>query len=841
EFSTRELKERVEKLYIKNDQGVDSDNGQNYYFYKTQLEGELDLNEFVNLKYLEIKGSDFGIGTYQKLTNIDLTSCEKIKELYLCRNDGNLVIEGNNTLSVIKLERCENLVNFPVSELLSKLETLDISLCPKLKTIPNLKKLRNLKTLIFYDCPNLTELEGLNELSKLAKFSINENRHPYSARDCKLTNLDLSKMDNLSRLFLGYCPQLENLILTDCRQLDNASLSDCSQLSKLEGLEGLKSLKSLAFTNCPQLPQPSFELMDSLQSLNIANCPKFACQSESLPPKIVNLRFASQQFSNYNLEKLVAKESVGELNDLTSLVIESCSNLEKIEGLEKLVKLAEQKIQGLETEVETEKKENQEMKQQLSESENQVARLEKDKAKAEDDARQESAEKIKEIEELRKKQLTENEKRILEKLEELFSIFDNRTEIADKDIENLEKVLKEYRNLDFTNTPNLPDNFKSENEGVANIQQKEEEIKGRMKEIDTLKSRVESLNSRYEHERQFVEQELKKITGLQEKIDALKSESGQQKTLLQKQLDEVQKEVKQSQEKLDAEQTKAEFLQNKLEELNQEKSVLQDDLIKRDKEITELKKKIEMLDFLTKEKFKKGEIYELSTPGSFIQDSSEIIQGTDQGGHELERASDAKQELIELKRKFDDLQLKKRQAEEKISSLEESIQNKEEENQKLNQELHNSRDETGQLQSRVTNLEYERDKIKSDLKTEIDEIKIKWASPKERKKLTQEKEKLSNELKTERREKQNLIESLEDLPNEKLNDAQKVSFNTLLAMQRQLDVLVFKGVDQQLCSVIKDQLLDAKVKLGEKLDAEEIGEICEMQTEIVKLENSQTQ
>jgi len=41
--------------------------------------------------------------------------------------------------------------------------------------------------------------------------------------------------------------------------------------------------------------------------------------------------------------------------------------------------------------------------------------------------------------------------------------------------------------------------------------------------------------------------------------------------------------------------------------------------------------------FINGNKFKKGEVYQLSTSGNFVQDSSEIIQGTDRGGYEFEK------------------------------------------------------------------------------------------------------------------------------------------------------------------------------------------------------------
>ena len=148
-------------------------NNETYYFYKTQLEEELDLDEFVNLKYLEIKGCNFSVETYQKLTKIDLTNCKKLKTFKLYYNDGNVVIEGNNTLKDLHLENCENLVYFQASERLINLKNLKIDHCPQLKKIANLENLRNLNSLCFCGCSNLAELSGLNELNKLVNFSFN--------------------------------------------------------------------------------------------------------------------------------------------------------------------------------------------------------------------------------------------------------------------------------------------------------------------------------------------------------------------------------------------------------------------------------------------------------------------------------------------------------------------------------------------------------------------------------------------------------------------------------------------------------------------------------------------
>ena len=67
----------------------------------------------------------------------------------------------------------------------------------------------------------------------------------------------------------------------------------------------MEKLNTLTFRNCPQLSQPDFKLMSSLKSLTIDNCSKFTCQPEDLPNELNNLSFVSQNFSTYDLEKLV--------------------------------------------------------------------------------------------------------------------------------------------------------------------------------------------------------------------------------------------------------------------------------------------------------------------------------------------------------------------------------------------------------------------------------------------------------------------------------------------------------------------------------------------------------
>ncbi|CAG8621630.1 29513_t:CDS:1 [Gigaspora margarita] len=56
-----------------------------YQFYSTLLEGELDLNDFVNLQYLYIYGAGPGQDQQQKLTNLKIDKCNKLISLQ-CNN-----------------------------------------------------------------------------------------------------------------------------------------------------------------------------------------------------------------------------------------------------------------------------------------------------------------------------------------------------------------------------------------------------------------------------------------------------------------------------------------------------------------------------------------------------------------------------------------------------------------------------------------------------------------------------------------------------------------------------------------------------------------------------------
>jgi hypothetical protein len=82
------------------------------------------------------------------------------------------------------------------------------------------------------------------------------------------------------------------------------------------------------------------------------------------------------------------------------------------------------------------------------------------------------------------------------------------------------------------------------------------------------------------------------------------------------------------------------------------------------------------------------------------------------------------------------------------------------------------------------------------------------------------------------------------MANSKLGENQENSLESLLFAQEQFDSLIFDNINQthRIFSLTKDKLQQAKDKLIKKqLSSEEIESLCEIQTEISKLETQQKQ
>jgi DNA repair exonuclease SbcCD ATPase subunit len=302
-------------------------------------------------------------------------------------------------------------------------------------------------------------------------------------------------------------------------------------------------------------------------------------------------------------------------------------------------------------------------------------------------------------------------------------------------------------------------------------------------------------------------------------------------------------------------------------------------------------------------KFKKGDIYRLSMVGNFAKDG-EIIQKIDGEGQKIEEIFQKITPSLLIK----DLWGERKKTDEKLNLSEEDLKKKKEDVDKANQKFSDSEKLVSQLREQINNLQSEKEKnvkeisslkvelqnkgkdvenanqVLASTKKELSDLQVKFSeiqfektkienermTPERQKHLLQEQENLKNELETEKREKQNFINQLEEIDDRswkenieekleeeknklsqskvsissKLESGQQVFLDTLLVIQEQFDNLIFEGVDYRICSPMKNQLKQTKDKLineNKKLSPDEIESLCVTQTEIIKLETQQKQ
>ncbi|RHZ36797.1 hypothetical protein [endosymbiont GvMRE of Glomus versiforme] len=176
--------------------------------------------------------------------------------------------------------------------------------------------------------------------------------------------------------------------------------------------------------------------------------------------QIKNANKSSKESEEREKEKLV--EMIQKLENKLKEVSDEQWKKQLEEGkkeLEEKLIATQKKLEDSEEQKQKLQFEYDELKQGLEERKEQIEELKQVKIADQQNFKEQ-------VEELEKqKQLTENETKILQKLKELFSIFNEQ--LDSKNVEKLEKLLKDYKEADFTNTPHLPDIFKLENEGIS--------------------------------------------------------------------------------------------------------------------------------------------------------------------------------------------------------------------------------------------------------------------------------------------------------------------------------------------------------------------------------------
>lgn len=112
--------------------------------------------------------------------------------------------------------------------------------------------------------------------------------------------------------------------------------------------------------------------------------------------------------------------------------------------------------------------------------------------------------------------------------------------------------------------------------------------------------------------------------------------------------------------------------------------------------------------FTSDRRFRKGEFYEFSFLGNFVQDSSEIIQGTSEGNYEFERIYPS---LI-----IKELWEEKENSLGKINILEEDLHKKQGDVSKMNEELFDEKRKFNELRKDFESLQLEKSKLEKEKK-----------------------------------------------------------------------------------------------------------------------------
>ncbi|CAI0442623.1 unnamed protein product [Linum tenue] len=351
------------------------------------LETLLGLPSLGNLKKLTVEETSHGV--LQR--NETRLSVPRIRSLHLARLCN---------LQVIKISRCQQLIEITGFEALQSLEELDISSCTSFQKLSNLSALKNLKKLTIRDGAQLAKLEELDRLESLECLDMEgcmsieklppnmfnlKNLWSLSIVECMswtfTEDCGLEGLNSLKKLYISGCrsiirlpnlcglPNLIDLDIRECTELTDVmglrrleslrrlNLTDCASIVRLPNLSDLKNLKVLNIGGCKQLTEiRGLESLETLQALAMSNCksinklPDLSCL-EYL--RYLDVRECTQLTEVMGVESWESLEllamsnckSISNFSDLSGLKnlkhldIRGCSQLTEIIGLHKFKSL----------------------------------------------------------------------------------------------------------------------------------------------------------------------------------------------------------------------------------------------------------------------------------------------------------------------------------------------------------------------------------------------------------------------------------------------------------------------------------------------------------------------
>lgn len=247
-------------------------------------------------------------------------------------------ILNSNTLNIVNLENCSEIVELLLPENLDSLT--DLNLCNLINATTNfyLSNCPNLEILNLYNCKLLDEtfFEQINELDNLMYLNLEKT--------C-LDNIKLTNKVDLKNLYLGNYYALESVNLENIPNLTELSIKNCEMLKKLY-MNALPSLENIDLYNVKNLENIIIngtnitELYiydyDKLTNLDLSNNDNLKTLSVQLCPILKNIKVAE----SINLETIILvncpilkTETTKQFENFSKLkifLIENCNSFENI-------------------------------------------------------------------------------------------------------------------------------------------------------------------------------------------------------------------------------------------------------------------------------------------------------------------------------------------------------------------------------------------------------------------------------------------------------------------------------------------------------------------------------
>jgi internalin A len=307
--------------------------------------------------------------------HLDLSGCEHLitlpalqnleslrhLDLHDCIRLTTLIVTGLTSLQYLNLSRCYRLRTLTDIDKLLHLHYLNLNYCKSLCSKLNLTGLIHLQHVDLGYCDQLTDIKGINTLMSLQQLDLS-----YCRSLC--SELNLTGLIHLQDLDL-YCAKLVNVqgidtlvslrtLILSCSQLhttpdlskltllEDLNLCDCTALPAVTGVSKLVNLIYLNLRNCNSLSTPLFQayITALVSSGDAVGTTMTALQSLGVSSNSALAYFQAQQLPALVMVEVRGIDTITTIDcsiwpSLLTVNVEECSNLTKLQGLDKLTSL----------------------------------------------------------------------------------------------------------------------------------------------------------------------------------------------------------------------------------------------------------------------------------------------------------------------------------------------------------------------------------------------------------------------------------------------------------------------------------------------------------------------